>query len=94
MEVGEMTITMIIQKVLEDGVQLVRAKKVEKVKGEPWQYDIKDAFTGKKKSWFYFDSFTASAMLAVYNALSEENKAKFDLIPLPKLVDFTWKHVK
>lgn len=53
-----------------------------------------EAFTGKKKGWFYFDGFTASAMLVVYNNLKPELQEKFDKIPLNKLVDFTWTHVK
>jgi hypothetical protein len=63
-------------------------------KGKPYHYDVKDAFTGKKKGWFYMDAFTASAMTAVYNALTPENRPKFDCIALPRLIDFTWKHVK
>ncbi len=89
-----MNILEIIQKVETDGVQLVRLSKAERVKGEPWQYDAKDAFCGKKKGWFYFDAFTASAMRTVFNALSADNQSKFICLPLPTLVDFTWKHVK
>jgi hypothetical protein len=90
-----MTTTEIITAVTTEGCKLVRLAKVEHVKGQPWQYDVKDAFTGnKKKGWFYFDAFTASAMKAVHDALSPENQAKFDTINLPTLVDFTWKHVK
>lgn len=45
------------------------------------------------------DSFTASAIVACYNALSDENKAKIDKLILTKagffrFVNFCWKHVK
>jgi hypothetical protein len=57
------------------------------------QYDIKPAFTGKKKGWFYLDTFTASAIMAVYNAISDENKAKIHRIPITKLADFAFQNV-
>lgn len=34
------------------------------------------------------------AVQAVYNAINEDNRAKFDRIPLPRLLDFVWKSVK
>ena len=58
------------------------------------QYDIKPAFTGKKKGWFYLDLFTASAIMAVYNAINEENKAKIHRIPITKLADFAFRSVR
>ncbi len=85
-----MKVSEIIQ---SEGLKLIRNKKEEHVKGTPWQYDVKDAFTGSKKGWVYLDHFTKSAVLAVYNALSEEQKGKFDNIHINKLIDFTWKHV-
>jgi hypothetical protein len=76
-----------------EGLQLIRPRKAPHIKGEPWQYDVKEAFTGSKKGFVYMDAFTKSSMLAVYNALSEEHRARFDNIHILKLVDFTWKHV-
>ena len=58
------------------------------------QFDIKEAFSGKKRGWFYMDVFTASAIVAVYNALNEKNKAKYSTLPLPKLINVTWKLIK
>ncbi len=40
------------------------------------------------------DVQTANALVLVHDALSPENQAKFDKVPLPKLVDFAWKNVK
>lgn len=87
-----MTATQIIN---QEGLCLIRGRKEqEHVKGEPWQYDVKEAFTGKKKGWVYLDSFTKSAVRAIYNALSEDGRKKFDNIHITKLIDFAWKHVK
>ena len=72
-------------------VALVRARKEEHIKGQPIQYDIKESFTGKKKGWFYFDLFTASAVQQVFNAIKPENQKRFDCLPLPRLVDITWQ---
>ena len=84
----------IINEVLSGGVKLIRPRKEEHVKGTPYEYDCKEAFTGSKKGWIYVDSFTASAMKRVFNALSIENQAKYNNIHFQRLVDFTWKSTK
>ena len=76
-----------------EGIQLVRMKKIEHKPGTPYQYDVKDAFTGSKKGFVYLDAFTKSAMLQVYNALNDNQKALYDNISMKRLVDFTWKVV-
>ena len=38
------------------------------------------------------DLQTANVMVIVYEALSDANKAKFDSIPLMRLVEFCWKN--
>lgn len=50
------------------------------------EYDVKPLFTGNKRGWFILDLFTASAIQNIYNAINEDNRAKFDRIPLPSLV--------
>jgi hypothetical protein len=40
------------------------------------------------------DTFTASAMVAVYEALGEEQRAKFDSIPLENLAAFCLSKVR
>ncbi len=77
-----------------EGLQLIRPKKIEHEKGTPYQYDVKEAFTGSKKGFVYLDALTKNAMRTVYDALSDEHKKKFNNIPFMKLVDFTWKMVK
>jgi len=49
---------------------------------------------GNKRGWVLLDLFTASAMQACYNALSTKSQASWDKIPITKLVDFTWEHVR
>ena len=64
-------------------------------KGEPFQYDVMSYSEAKNViGWVILDLFTASAMLAVYNALSEDKRPLYDQLSFMKLVDFTWKHVK
>jgi hypothetical protein len=58
------------------------------------QYDVKDLFNGKSRGWQVFDLFTAGAFCTVYNALSDENKSKFDRVQMPKLLNLVWSNVK
>jgi hypothetical protein len=88
-----MDIIAVCNEIQTNGFAIVRLKKnVTREKGQPYQYDVKHS--GKKKGWFYFDSFTAGAVLAVYNSLNEQNKAKFSTLHLVTILDFVWKHVK
>lgn len=48
---------------------------------------------GELPGGILLDLFTASALVQVYEALSPENQAKFDEIPLDKLVAFVFSHV-
>ena len=88
-----MTASQLIKHVSENGCVLIRPRKGERIKGEPWQYDVKDAFGGNKRGWTYLDTTTVSALEAVYNALNEKHKEKFDRLFITTLVDFAWKHV-
>lgn len=87
-----MTIVEAARAVKTNGCKLLRLRKGEPV--TPEQFDVKDAFSGKKKGWFYMDAFTASAIVAVYEGLNEQNRLKYLALPLPKLVNVTWKLVK
>jgi len=77
----------------DEGIVLIRPSKKEWVKGQPIDYDVKEAFTGKKKGWCYLDAFTKSAMRQVYNALKPDKQAIYDNIPITRLIDFTWEVV-
>ena len=82
-----MTITQIAKHVLDNGACLIRPREI----GE---YDVKPLFTGNKRGWVVMDATTASAIHTVREALKDNpNVAKFDRIPLPRLLDFVWKHV-
>lgn len=84
----EMNSIEICEMVLKEKVcSLVRLRK-----GTRCQYDLKSAFSGKKKNWFYLDTFSASAVMAVYKDLKEENKIRAGKIPIDMLVDFAFKH--
>jgi hypothetical protein len=81
---------------MEHGCSLMRARK-----GTAHEWDVKEAFSGSKRGWFYMDTLTASMLVAVYEALKgsermsqEEARAKFNRIPLTRLIDFGWKHAK
>jgi len=40
------------------------------------------------------DTFTASAIVKVYDAVNDANKKKLDSLKLPKLVKLVWKVMK
>lgn len=84
-----MTSIEVIRRAHTEGAQLFRRREAEGV-----QYDCKPIFTGSKRGWILLDSFTASAVMACYNALNEENRARAERASIPKLVDFAWKHIK
>lgn len=42
---------------------------------------------------FLVDSFTASMLCQIYNALSPSNRLSFSTLPLTKMVDIGWKLV-
>ena len=77
-----------------DGLVLIRQRKTDHKKGQPYQYDVREYGQGKKKGWTYLDNFTKSAMRAVYNAMKPEQQEKYDNIFFLRLVDFTWKVLK
>lgn len=76
----------------EDGLKRIRDRK-DHIKGQAYEYDVKDAFTGSKRGWVYLDQMSLSALKAVYNGLKPENQAKFDNFHITKLLDLAWKHV-
>lgn len=49
---------------------------------------VKDPVSGKRMA---LDMFSASAIIKVYDALSDANKAKMVKQPLPKMVDIVFK---
>jgi hydroxylamine reductase (hybrid-cluster protein) len=56
------------------------------------QYEkVKDPVTGKKHA---LDGFSASAIVGVYDKLSDKNKAHMVKQPLPKMVSLVFKLIK
>ena len=56
------------------------------------QYDCKaDHFEGHNRGWILLDTFTASAIVQIYEAVKPEYQALYMALPLPKLIDLTWK---
>ena len=85
-----MTAIQVFEETVENGCQLARLRLNDKT-----QYDAKPYYSGgKKKNWVYIDHFTASAVLKVHEALGDENKKKFEALPLSRMVDITWRLVK
>lgn len=89
-----MVISEIQKQVTETGLAvLIRPRTL--VEGEARQYDVKPLFTGNKRGWTMLDLTTANALNTCYNALKkEENRQKWDRIPVLKLVDFAWTHIQ
>jgi len=52
---------------------------------------VKDPVSGKRMA---LDMFSASAIVKVYEKLSDANKAKLIKQPLPKIVDVVFKLIK
>lgn len=62
-------------------------------KGEPKQYDMREAFGGNRRGWTLLDLMTASAILTVHDGVSDDWRSKMDTMPLRTLVDFCWRAV-
>jgi hypothetical protein len=79
----------IAEKVVAEGAMVFR----ERV-GEPGVYDAKPYFSGNKRGWIAMDSFSASAIVAVYKALNEQNKARFAALNPVTAAKVAFKFVK
>jgi hypothetical protein len=71
---------------LANGAQLVRPRK-----DQPGQYDVKPLFTGNHRGWAILDSFSASAIVAVYDRLNEINRAHFESKSLVAIADWAFR---
>jgi hypothetical protein len=72
-----------------EGCQVFRPRK-----DAPGEYDVKPYFTGRKGGWVALDSFSASAIIAVYDALNETNRTKFASLPIHKMATVAFKLVE
>lgn len=73
----------------QEGVHVFRSRKEQ-----PGQYDAKPYFCGNKRGWVALDSFSASAIIAVHNALNEANRAKFESLSIQRMATIAFKFVK
>lgn len=63
--------------------------------GTVGQYDSKPFFgKGHKRGWFYLDLFTASHIVALYNALNETNKAKYASLPIMRQAELAFRLIR
>lgn len=84
-----MTAIQAAQTAATEGCQLFRPRK-----DAPGEYDVKPYFTGRKSGWVALDSFSASAIVVVYNALNETNKVKFEGLSIQRMAALAFKFVK
>ncbi len=63
-------------------------------KDNPGEYDAKPYSTGNKHGWFYWDLFSASVVVSVYDALSPAARAKYDQYPPLGMVSIAMKLLK
>ena len=73
----------------EGGAMLFRPRKAE-----PGQYDAKPWACGNKRGWVLLDTFSASAIVAVYDALNEKNRESYGRMPLQKMAMVAFRLVK
>ena len=73
-------------------------KKMEKLAAKEKRIDILrrivDNHQQEKIEGVTVDALTANMLVTIHDALSSKSRAKFDRIPLKKLVDFGWSMVK
>lgn len=87
-----MTNIEICQDVLTNGFAYVR-ESVVNVNPNERNYELKRNGS-KPKGAFILDSFTAGAVMAVYNVMNEENKKNVLKLRITTLSEFAFKHVK
>lgn len=82
-----MVLSEMARKVTKDG-QLI----LFKYNKDNNSYDVKfDG--GNKRGWTILDSWSASVYLTVFNACSDENKAKLDRMPIKKALNVAFNIV-
>ena len=79
----------VCKKVLAEGAMLIRPRKSAKVVA----YDCKELYTGKKKGWMILDSFTASAIMACFNAVNADTQERMKRAPVTKLSAICFQYV-
>lgn len=85
-----MTSIEVARETVTNGCTLFRFRKGTEKSPE---YDCKP-WNGNKRGWIILDSFSASAIVAVYDHLSPENQAKYQNLPIAKMAEIAFKLCK
>lgn len=81
---------MTIYEIAKQAVDNGSAQKIRHRGGN--QYDCQvGIWQGNNRHWMLLDHFTASAIVQIYEHLKPENQERYINLPLPKLLDVTWK---
>lgn len=76
--------------VVAEGAHVFRPRK-----DAPGEYDVKPYFCGRKGGgWVALDAFSASAIVQVYDALNEVNRAKFAQMSIQRMTALAFKFCK
>ena len=83
---------MTIYEIAKQAVETSTAQKLRHREGN--QYDCQvDMWAGNNRHWTLLDIMTASAIVQIYENIKPENQVKYMNLPLPKMIDLTWKLV-
>ena len=56
----------------------------------PGQYDLCEPFENGK-GWTWLDAVTANVVCQVHDAISQDQREKFEALPAKVILDFCWK---
>ena len=78
------------------GPHLIKKKKIKEAKETPVEVARRIVQNGQYEKYkgMMLDTFTASAIVKVYDSVNDSNKKKLDSLKLPKLVNVVWKLLK
>jgi hypothetical protein len=69
----------VAKKTMTEGAHLFRPRK------QGQGYDCKPLFTGSNNGWMVLDHYSAGAIIAVWNALSDEQRKRIEDLPIQKM---------
>lgn len=84
-------------KFLEAAKMVVESKTAHLIrprKGADMEYDAKPIFTGSKRGWVMLDTFTASAVTAVANVVSESTRELMNSMKPSVVADVAFKNLQ
>jgi hypothetical protein len=81
-----MTAIEVARLALANGCHVFRERK-----NAPGGYDAKPYFQGSRRGWVALDTFSASAIVQVHDALNETNRAKYAAMGVVKMAHVAFK---